>query len=131
MKAFAFEGIRLTFREMKRRNFLFVQAVMSLKYTTHVQKLAPLKLLYICKRHQAGLRNLFLIAAALDACASHQGQWTEQDLYERRGQRWIHRSNTGQNILIYGTAQIKNEATFFIVLIIMLFTVLVHSYKAR
>jgi hypothetical protein len=47
------------------------------------------------------------------------------------GRRWTDRSNAGQNILIYGTGQIKNEATFFIVLIIMLFTVLVHSCRAR
>jgi hypothetical protein len=32
----------------------------------------------------------------------------------------------GHNVLIYGVGQIKNEATFFIVFIIILFTVLVH-----
>jgi hypothetical protein len=66
---------------------------------------------------------LFLIATALGACASLQGQWTEQDLREATEKKetekkagWNDRSNTGQNILIYGTEQIKNEATFFIVL---------------
>lgn len=32
----------------------------------------------------------------------------------------------GHNVQIYGTGQIKNEATFFIVFIIILFTVLIH-----
>lgn len=43
-----------------------------------------------------------------------------------RGKKLDGMIEAGHNVLIYGTGQIKNEATFFIVFIIILFTVLVH-----